>query len=132
MSMIPTSTGAAKAVALVIPELEGKFDGLAVRVPTPDVSLVDLVVTTEKPVTADSINAAMKAAAEGPLKGILQYCEEPLVSSDFIGSTYSSVIDLKMTYAIEGRLLKTLSWYDNEYGYSCRAADLIALIASKL
>ena len=132
MSMIPTSTGAAKAVSLVIPELEGKFDGLAIRVPTPDVSLVDLVVSTTKPVTVDAINAAMKAAAEGPLKGVLQYCEEPLVSSDFIGNPHSSIFDATVTKIQGEKMAKIFSWYDNEWGFACRMVDLATMMAGKL
>ena len=127
VNIIPTSTGAAKAIGLVIPELKGKVDGIAMRVPTPDVSIVDLVVTTEKNTTAEAVNAAMKAAAEGPLKGILQYVDEPLVSSDFIGNPHSSMFDAEYT-KINGDMIKVLSWYDNEWGYSCRVADLIKYV----
>lgn len=129
VSMIPTSTGAAKAVAEVIPELKGKFDGLAVRVPTIDVSLVDLSVTTERDVTVESINAAMKAAADGPLKGILQYTEEELVSSDFIGNPYSSIFDASVTKTQGPRFAKVFSWYDNEWGFANRMIDLSLLVA---
>jgi glyceraldehyde 3-phosphate dehydrogenase len=133
LNMIPTTTGAAKAIGLVIPEMKGKLDGYAMRVPTPDVSATDLVVRTEKPVTKEAVKEAFKAASDtGPFSGILLATEEPLVSSDFIGSTYSSIVDLPMTYVVGGRQVKTLAWYDNEYGYSCRTADLIALVASKL
>ncbi len=132
LSMIPTTTGAAKAVALVLPELEGKLNGLAVRVPTPNVSLVDVVVTVEKSgVTVSDINEAMKAEAEGPLKGILGYSEEPLVSIDFNGCPLSSIVDAPNTYVV-GDLVKVLSWYDNEMGYSSRMVDLAALIGSQL
>ncbi len=127
VNIIPTSTGAAKAIGLVIPELKGKVDGIAMRVPTPDVSIVDLVVTTEKNTTAEAVNAAMKAAAEGPLKGILQYVDEPLVSSDFVGNPHSSMFDAEYT-KINGDMIKVLSWYDNEWGYSCRVADLIKYV----
>ncbi|MGE0322524.1 MAG: type I glyceraldehyde-3-phosphate dehydrogenase [Polyangiaceae bacterium] len=129
VSMIPTSTGAAKAVAEVIPALKGKFDGLAVRVPTIDVSLVDLTLTTEKDVSVDSINAAMKAAAEGPLKGILQYTEEELVSNDYIGNTHSSIFDATMTKTQGDRFAKVFSWYDNEWGFANRMIDLALLVA---
>ncbi len=129
MSMIPTTTGAAKAVSLVLPELKGKLDGLAVRVPTPNVSLVDLVVETEKATTVEDVNAALKAAAEGPLKGILAYCEEPLVSIDFNGNPASSSIDAATTSVIGGTMVKVMSWYDNEWGYSNRIVDLVKLVA---
>ncbi len=125
MNIIPTTTGAAKAVGLVLPDLAGKFDGIAVRVPTPDVSLVDLVVNLKREATVEEINAAFKAASEGSLKGILAYSEEPLVSSDYIGSPYSSIFDAEYTKSY-GRFAKVMSWYDNEWGYSCRTADLIA------
>ncbi|USK69879.1 type I glyceraldehyde-3-phosphate dehydrogenase [Peribacillus asahii] len=130
-NMIPTSTGAAKAVALVLPELKGKLNGMAVRVPTPNVSIVDLVVELEKDVTAEEVNAALKAASEGELKGILNYSELPLVSGDYNGSAASSTIDALSTMALEGNLVKVLSWYDNETGYSHRILDLIDYIASK-
>jgi glyceraldehyde 3-phosphate dehydrogenase len=126
VSMIPTTTGAAKAVALVIPELKGKLDGYAVRVPTPDGSLVDLTVELEKTVTAAEINAAMKKAAEGKLKGILEYTEDPIVSVDIVGNPNSSIFDAEMTKVIDGNFVKILSWYDNEFGYSCRIVDLIS------
>ncbi|MEI8188372.1 MAG: type I glyceraldehyde-3-phosphate dehydrogenase [candidate division NC10 bacterium] len=131
MSMIPTSTGAAKAVGLVLPELKGKIHGLAIRVPTPNVSVVDLVAETEKPVTAEAINAALRKAAEGELKGILGYTDEPLVSIDFNGNPLSSIVDGASTSVVDGTLVKVLSWYDNEWGYSCRVRDLIKYIASK-
>jgi glyceraldehyde 3-phosphate dehydrogenase len=124
MSLIPTTTGAAKAVALVIPELKGKLDGGAIRVPTANVSLVDLTVELSKTATAEEINAAMKKAAEGPLKGILQYVDQPLVSIDFNHSSYSSEFDALSTKVIEGKMAKVLAWYDNEWGYSCRTVDL--------
>ncbi|WP_297990074.1 type I glyceraldehyde-3-phosphate dehydrogenase, partial [uncultured Anoxybacillus sp.] len=128
-SIIPTSTGAAKAVALVLPELKGKLNGMAMRVPTPNVSVVDLVAELEKEVTVEEVNAALKAAAEGELKGILAYSEEPLVSRDYNGSTASSTIDALSTMVMEGRMVKVLSWYDNETGYSHRVVDLAAYIA---
>ncbi len=132
LSMIPTTTGAAKAVSLVLPELEGKLNGLAVRVPTPNVSLVDLVVTVEKSgVTVSDVNDALKTAAEGPLKGILGYTEEPLVSVDFNGCALSSIVDGPNTYVV-GDLVKAISWYDNEAGYSTRMVDLAAMIGSQL
>ena len=131
MSMIPTSTGAAKAVGLVLPELKGKVHGLAIRVPTPNVSVVDLVVEAEKPITAEAINAALRKAAEGELKGILGYTDEPLVSIDFNGNPLSSIVDGLSTSVIDGTMVKVLSWYDNEWGYSCRVRDLIKYIASK-
>ena len=129
MSMIPTTTGAAKAVSLVLPELKGKLDGLAVRVPTPNVSLVDLVVVTEKDTSVEEVNAALKAAAKGPLKGILEFCEEPLVSIDFNGNPASSSVDAATTTVIAGNMVKVMSWYDNEWGYSNRIVDLVKLIA---
>ncbi len=130
LSMIPTTTGAAKAVALVLPELKGKLDGLAVRVPTPNVSLVDLVVETTKTTTAEEVNNALKAAAEGPLKGILAFSEEPLVSCDFNGSPVSSTVDAATTTVIGGNMVKVMSWYDNEWGYSNRVVDLIKRMAA--
>lgn len=129
MSMIPTTTGAAKAVALVLPELEGKLDGMAVRVPTPNVSLVDLVIQTEKSTTTEEVNAALKAAADGPLKGVLDYTELPLVSRDLNGSPASSTVDGLVTNVIGGTMVKVLSWYDNEWGYSNRVIDLVKHIA---
>jgi glyceraldehyde 3-phosphate dehydrogenase len=131
MSMIPTSTGAAKAVGLVLPELKGKIHGLAIRVPTPNVSVVDLVAETEKPVTAEAVNAALRKAAEGELKGILGYTEEPLVSIDFNGNPLSSIVDGASTSVVDGTLVKVLSWYDNEWGYSCRVRDLIRYIVTR-
>ncbi|WHX99922.1 type I glyceraldehyde-3-phosphate dehydrogenase [Neobacillus sp. DY30] len=130
-NMIPTSTGAAKAVSLVLPELKGKLNGMAVRVPTPNVSIVDLVAELDKEVTADEVNSALKAAAEGPLKGILHYSELPLVSTDYNGSPASSSIDSLSTMVLEGNMVKVLSWYDNEVGYSSRVVDLIGYIAQK-
>jgi glyceraldehyde 3-phosphate dehydrogenase len=132
LSMIPTSTGAAKALHLVIPELKGKLDGYAMRVPTPNVSVVDLTVITEKPATAEAVNAAMKRAAEGPLKGILEYTEEELVSIDFRGNPHSSIVDSGYTRVVGTNCVKVLAWYDNEWGYSCRCRDLIKLFAAKL
>lgn len=131
LSMIPTSTGAAKAVALVLPELKGKFDGISVRVPTPNVSLVDVVIDVEKTTTAEEVNRALKDAANEELKGILEFCEEPLVSSDFKGNSNSSIVDAEYTKVIGGNMLKILSWYDNEWGYSCRVRDLIKYIAKQ-
>ena len=132
LSMIPTSTGAAKALHLVIPELKGKLDGYSLRVPTPDVSVVDLTVTTEKPATVASVNAAMKAAAEGPMKGILQYTEEELVSIDYRGNPSSSIVDAGYTRVVGDKCVKVLAWYDNEWGYSCRVRDLVKFMAAKL
>ena len=131
LSMIPTTTGAAKAIGLVIPELKGKLDGYAMRVPTPDVSVVDLVALVEKPTTAEEVNAALKSAAEGPMKGILQYVEEELVSKDFTGNPHSSMVDAGFTKVIDGNLVKIVAWYDNEWGYSCRVCDLIKFVAQK-
>jgi len=124
LSMIPTTTGAAKAVALVIPELKGKLDGMAIRVPTSNVSVVDLTVELSKPATAEEVNAAIKKASEGPLKGIIQYVDEPLVSVDFNHTAYSAEFDALSTKVIQGRMVKVLAWYDNEWGYSCRLVDL--------
>jgi glyceraldehyde 3-phosphate dehydrogenase len=128
LSMIPTSTGAAKAIGLVLPELKGKLDGIAIRVPTPNVSLVDLTVRTSKPVTAESANAAFRKAAEGPMKGILEYSENELVSIDFQGNSHSSIVDALLTKSMGDRLLKVFSWYDNEWGFSCRLRDLIKIL----
>ena len=130
-NMIPTTTGAAKAVALVLPELKGKLNGMAIRVPTPNVSVVDLVTELDKEVTAEEVNAVLKEAAEGELKGILAYTEEPLVSRDFNHTTVSSTIDALSTMVMEGNMVKVLSWYDNEYGYSNRVVDLCEYIAKK-
>ena len=132
LSMIPTSTGAAKAIGLVIPELDGKLDGMAVRVPTPNVSLVDLTAELEKPATEKDVNAAMKAAADGPLKGILHYVTEPLVSIDFNHSTYSSSFDSALTRVIDKTFVKVLSWYDNEWGFSNRMRDVALHVGAKL
>ena len=130
LNMIPTTTGAAKAVGLVIPELKGKLDGLAIRVPTPTVSIVDVVLQVEKEASKDDVNAALKKAASGDLKSILEVCEEPLVSLDFKGNPASSIVDAGSTFAI-GNMVKVLSWYDNEWGYSCRVVDLIKYMSSK-
>src|ERR1700683_3725743 len=129
LSMIPTSTGAAKALHLVIPELKGKLDGYAMRVPTPNVSVVDLTVITEKPATVATINAALKAAAEGPMKGVLEYTEEELVSIDFRGNPHSSILDAGYTRVVGNNCVQILAWYDNEWGYSSRCRDLIKFLA---
>jgi len=127
LSIIPTTTGAARAVSLVIPELEGKLDGFALRVPTPDGSVTDLVAELSTEVTAQEVNAALKAAAEGPLKGILQYQEDPIVSTDIIGNPHSSIVDAALTMA-KGTMVKVVAWYDNEWGYSCRLVDLAQMV----
>lgn len=131
LSIIPTKTGAAKAIGLVLPELAGRLNGFSLRVPTPAVSVVDLVVETEKTVTREEVNAVLKEAAEGELKGVLGYTEEPLVSVDFKGESASSVVDALSTMVIEGNMVKVLSWYDNEWGYSSRCADLAAFVAAR-
>lgn len=131
LNMIPTSTGAAAAIGLVMPSLKGKCDGFSVRVPTPDVSVVDLVVETEKPATVESVNAALKAAADGPLLGVLGYTDEPLVSTDFLGDSRSSIVDGQMTRVIGTNMVKVLTWYDNEWGYSCRVLDLVKMMGEK-
>lgn len=131
VNIIPTTTGAAKAVALVIPELKGRFDGMSLRVPNLTVSVVDFVATVRRETSKDAVNAAFKAAAAGELKGILDYTEEPLVSSDFRGDTHSSIIDGLTTQVLGGDLVKVVAWYDNEWGYSCRVSDLTAFIAQK-
>lgn len=131
LSMIPTSTGAAKAVALVLPELKGKFDGISVRVPTPNVSLVDVVMDVEKETSTEDVNRVLKDAANEELQGILSFSEEPLVSIDFKRNSNSSIVDAEYTKVINGRLIKILSWYDNEWGYSCRVRDLVKYIAAK-
>ena len=131
ISMIPSSTGAAKALHLVVPELKGKLDGYAMRVPTPNVSVVDLTVFTERPATVASVNSALKAAAEGPMKNILEYTEEELVSADFRGNPHSSIVDSGYTRVVGDRCVKVLAWYDNEWGYSCRCRDLIKFMAGK-
>jgi len=133
LNIVPTTTGAAKAVALVMPELKGKLNGFAMRVPTPDVSVVDLVARTVKPVTKESVNAALKKASEeGDLKGYLEYVEAPLVSTDFIGSTYSSSVDAALTMTMGDNMVKVISWYDNEMGYSTRLSETVEFIAKKL
>ena len=131
INMIPTSTGAAKAIGLVMPELKGKLDGYAMRVPTPNVSVVDFVCVTKKSVTKDEVNAALKAAAEGSLKGILGYTEDPVVSTDMMQNPNSSIVDAQLTKVLDGTLLKVVSWYDNEWGYSCRVVDLVKFLADK-
>jgi glyceraldehyde 3-phosphate dehydrogenase len=131
LNMIPTSTGAAKAVALVLPELKGKFDGISVRVPTPNVSLVDVVIDVDKETSSEEVNQALKAAANEELRGILAFSEEPLVSSDFRQNPNSSIVDAEYTKVIGGHMIKILSWYDNEWGYSCRVRDLVRYIAQK-
>lgn len=131
LSMIPTTTGAAKAVALVLPELKGKLDGLAIRVPTPNVSLVDLVCEVEKDTTTEEVNRAFYEAANGPLKDIMEYCDLPLVSKDFNGNPKSAIVDSEFTRVIDKRLVNVLGWYDNEWAYSCRIIDLIEYISKK-
>ncbi len=131
VSIIPTSTGAAKAVSLVLPELKGKLDGMSLRVPTPDVSVVDLVAEVSKKTTAAEVNAALKDAANGKMKGILQIEESPLVSIDFKGNPHSSIVDAALTSVMEGTMVKVISWYDNEWGYSCRLRDLVLFMAKK-
>jgi glyceraldehyde 3-phosphate dehydrogenase len=131
VSMIPTTTGAAKAIGLVIPELKGKLDGIAIRVPVPNVSVVDLVAEVKRSVTTEEVRAALKEAAEGELRGILAYCEEELVSVDFLRNSHSSIVDAGFTRALDGNLVKVLAWYDNEWGYSCRVRDLIVFLAQK-
>ena len=131
MNMLPTTTGAAYAVSLVLPELKGKLHGLAFRVPLATVSVVDLVCELDGEVTAEEVNQALKIAAEGPLAGILEYSQEPLVSSDFKGNPASSIVDAPSTIVIGGNMAKVLSWYDNEWGYCCRLADLAAYVANK-
>lgn len=132
LSIIPTTTGAAKAVTLVLPQLKGKLNGFAMRVPTPNVSVVDFVADVGRDVTVEEINASLKAAAEGPLKGILAYSEEPLVSKDYNGDPNSSIVDALCTMVIDGNMVKVVSWYDNEWGYSCRVVDLVAFVAGKM
>ena len=132
MSIIPTTTGAAKAASLVIPELKGKIDGLAMRVPTPDVSVVDLTAELEKNTTVEEVNAAFREAASGALKGILAVSDEPLVSVDYVGNPASSIVDLQSTFVLENQMVKVVAWYDNEWGYSVRCVDLAAFIAGKL
>jgi len=132
LSIIPTTTGAAKATSLVIPEVKGKIDGIAIRVPTPDVSLTELTVEVEKGTTIADVNAAFKAAADGPLKGILQFTTEELVSSDFIGNPHSCIVDSLSTNVIDGTMVKVSGWYDNEWGYACRCVDLMTFIGKTL
>ena len=132
LSMIPTTTGAAKAVGLVIEDLKGKLHGLSVRVPTPDVSLVDLVVDVERETTLEEVKGKLEAAAAGPMKGVLACCNEPLVSVDFVGDENSSIVDMDSLAVIDGRMIKVLAWYDNEWAYSCRARDLILQIGKAL
>ena len=131
MNIIPTTTGAAKAIGLVMPELKGKLHGLSLRVPTSTVSIVDLVVDLEKPASTEAVNDALRAAADGALNGILGFCDEPLVSSDFRGNAASSIVDGPSTVVMEGKMAKVLSWYDNEWGYSCRVGDLAAFMAER-
>ncbi len=131
LNMIPTSTGAAKAIGLVLPELKGKLDGYSMRVPTPDVSVVDLVAVLKKQTTSQEVNAALKTAAEGPMKGILAYTEEPVVSSDMLHNPNSSIVDAELTKVLNGTLVKVVAWYDNEWGYSNRVVDLISFLGKK-
>ncbi len=131
VSIVPTSTGAARALGLVLPEMQGKLDGVAFRVPTPTVSLCDFVADLDKPVTIEQVNKAFKTAADGKLKGILEYCDEPLVSVDFKGNQHSSIFDSLSTMLLAGNMVKVLAWYDNEWGYSCRLADLVIFILNK-
>ncbi len=131
ISMIPTTTGAAKAVGLVLPELKGRLDGMAIRVPTPNVSVIDLVAELGRDTTTEEVNAALKKASEGPMKGILGYTEEPIVSIDFNGDPRSSIVDASVTKVIEKRMVKIISWYDNEWGYSTRLRDLVAYLAKR-
>ena len=132
LNIIPTTTGAAKALALVIPDLKGKFDGFSLRVPTPTVSVVDFTAELERPASVEELNAAFRAAAAGPLKGILGVSDDPLVSTDFRGDSRSSIIDAESTMSLGGTFVKVISWYDNEWGYSCRVADLLAFVAARL
>jgi glyceraldehyde 3-phosphate dehydrogenase len=131
INMIPTTTGAAKAIGLVMPQLKGKLDGYSMRVPTPDVSVVDLVAILSRDTTSEEVNAALKAAAEGPMKGILAYTEDPVVSCDMLHNPNSSIVDSQMTKVLGGNLAKVIAWYDNEWGYSCRVVDLIAFLVEK-
>jgi glyceraldehyde 3-phosphate dehydrogenase len=132
LSIIPTTTGAAKATALVLPELKGKIDGIAIRVPTPDVSLTELAVEVERGTTIDEVNAAFRAAADGPLNGILDYTDVPLVSSDYIGNPHSCILDSLSTNVIDGTMVKVSGWYDNEWGYSSRCVDLLRFVGARL
>ncbi len=131
INMIPTTTGAAKAIGLVVPALKGKMDGYAMRVPTPNVSVVDVVVVTSKPTTTEEVNATLKQAAEGALKGILAYTEEPVVSTDLMHNSNSSIVDASLTKVVGGNLAKVVAWYDNEWGYSCRVVDLVKFLVAK-
>jgi glyceraldehyde 3-phosphate dehydrogenase len=131
LSMIPTSTGAAKAVGLVIPEMKGKLDAISIRVPTPNASLIDFVFRVEVATTADGVNAAFKEAADGPMKGYIQYMEDPVVSTDIIGNPYSAIFDAEMTNVIGGSFVKVLAWYDNEWGYTCRTVDLMKYMIAR-
>src|SRR5579871_1699655 len=131
INMIPTTTGAAKAIGLVMPQLKGKLDGYAMRVPTPNVSVVDLVAVVSKPTTTEAVNAALKQGADGPLKGILAYTEDPVVSTDMMHNSNSSIVDAELTKVMGGNLVKVVAWYDNEWGYSCRIVDLIAFLTRK-
>jgi len=131
VSMVPTSTGAAKALHLVIPQLKGKLGGMAVRVPTPNVSLIDLTAELERDASAEEVNAAFRTAAQGTLQGILEYSDEPLVSVDFNGNTHSAIFDAPLTTVIDKRLVKVIAWYDNEWGYSCRIRDLLKFMMSR-
>jgi glyceraldehyde 3-phosphate dehydrogenase len=131
LNMIPTTTGAAKAIGLVMPQLKGKLDGYAMRVPTPNVSVVDFVALVDKPTTAEEVNGALKSAAENGMKGILGYTEDPVVSSDMMHNSNSSIVDAQLTKVLDGNLVKVIAWYDNEWGYSCRVVDLIAFLAEK-
>src|SRR5580700_2663157 len=131
LNMIPTTTGAAKAIGLVLPDLKGKLDGYSMRVPTPDVSVVDLVALTARNTTAEEVNGAFKAAAAGPMKGILAYTEDPVVSTDMLHNPNSSIVDAQMTKVLDGNLVKVLSWYDNEWAYSCRVVDLVVFLVKK-
>ena len=132
LSMIPTTTGAAKATSLVIPEVEGKVDGMAIRVPTADVSVVDLVAQVENEITAEAVNGALREASQTSLAGILEVCDQPLVSIDFLGNTHSSIVDALSTSVMNDHMVKVLSWYDNEWGYSCRVADLAVYVGQRL
>jgi glyceraldehyde 3-phosphate dehydrogenase len=130
-STFRTRTGAAKAIGLVMPELKGKLDGYSIRVPTPNVSVVDFVAVLDKSTTKEDVNAALKAASEGPMKGILGYTEDPVVSTDMLRNPHSSIVDSQLTKVLDGNLLKVVSWYDNEWGYSCRVVDLVKFLVNK-
>ncbi|TLY34366.1 MAG: aldehyde dehydrogenase, partial [Nitrospirae bacterium] len=131
VSMVPTSTGAARALHLVLPQLKGKLDGMAIRVPTPNVSMIDLTVELESDATPADVNAAFRTAAQGPLQGILQYSEDPVVSVDMNGNPHSSIVDAPLTTGLDKRMVKVIAWYDNEWGYSCRIRDLIKYMAAR-